>query len=200
MRSPARGTLAVGALVLAGCIFDPHARLEHADLRVVVTNVNPAAAKLSLGVKSTVDPELAFIRVTEIDARSSVELYFPTLPAGRYRMTAREFDAHDAVLRCAAYQEDVDAAESPQDKTFDMVDDVTPCVVEPADTGPALDLDAGVSPGDASGSPGDVRVLPGPDAEGTPPADAQVDPDVQDSRRPDKDMRLRKDADEEESN
>lgn len=221
---------AAAALTVGGCVFDPHARLENADLRVVVNNIDTArAVKVSISALPAGGGPDQFIRSPSVDGRKTLEIYFPTLPPGRYRLEAKEWDAAaEKPIRCAAYKDEVDAAESPQDKTFDMIADEVPCggdtpttdAAPPTpDAGPTVDavaptLDAGpkrdafVKP-DGSMPPPDAAVpvvdaaVPVVDAA-APPVDAAVpvvdaEPD-KDMRRPPgrEDMRVKLDADPEE--
>ena len=210
---------AAAALTVGGCVFDPHARLENADLRVVVNNIDTArAVKVSISALPAGGGPDQFIRSPSVDGRKTIEIYFPTLPPGRYRLEAKEWDAAaEKPIRCAAYGQQVDAAESPQDKTFDMVADEVPCgapattdAAPPTpDAGPTVDavaptLDAGpkrdafVKP-DGSMLPPDAAA-PIPDAAvpdaAAPPPDAEPDKDMR--RPPREDMRVKSDADPEE--
>ena len=202
--------LAALAIGLASCIFDPHGRMDKADLRIVLSSVEGGAAKVTLSVRHIADPEIAFIRGAEPDGRTSIEVYFPTLPAGRYRLTARAFRAAAGdrlvVTRCARFQGEVDAAQSPQAKTFDMKVDAVDCAT--VDGGPvslggdARVPDAGPPPPDAAPQPDDGRARldageSQPDAEATD--DAKVDKDMRHGPPP-RDMRVtpRPDAEEDE--
>ena len=215
-----RRLLAAAALTVGGCVFDPHARLENADLRVVVNNIDTArAVKVSISALPAGGGPDQFIRSPSVDGRRTLEIYFPTLPPGRYRLEAKEWDAAaERPLRCAAYGQQVDAAESPQDKTFDMVADEVPCgggtpttdaappipdagpetdaLGPPADGGPKRD--AFVKPDGSTPTPDAAVPTPDvalPDAA-APPPDAELDKDMR--RPPREDMRVKADADPEE--
>jgi hypothetical protein len=213
---------AAAALTVGGCVFDPHARLDNADLRVVVNNIDTVrAVKVSISVLPVGGGPDQFIRSPSVDGRKTIEIYFPTLPEGRYRLEAKEWDAAaEKPLRCAVYGHQVDAAESPQDKTFDMVADEVPCgaastddaAAPTPDAGPGTDAegpttdagprrDAFVKPDGATLVPDATPPVadatrPGVDAA-PPPPDAEVEDDV---RRPPgrDDMRVKVDADPEE--
>jgi hypothetical protein len=215
-----RRLLAAAALTVGGCVFDPHARLENADLRVVVNNIDTArAVKVSISALPAGGGPDQFIRSPSVDGRRTLEIYFPTLPPGRYRLEAKEWDAAaERPLRCAAYGQQVDAAESPQDKTFDMVADEVPCgggtpttdAAPPIpDAGPETDAlgptadggpkrDAFVKPDGSTPTPDAAVPTPDvalPDAA-APPPDAELDKDMR--RPPREDMRVKADADPEE--
>lgn len=167
-------TLVAGGLALSGCIFDPQARLDNADLHLVVTHVDAAAFRLALSLLPEGGGAAMFLRDPEVEGRDAIELYFPTLPSGRYLLTARELDAHDNVLRCATYRQSVDAAESPQDKTFDMTADRVVCPDPPLTAAPTVDAEPSPPDPDAGADPvADLDAVSGakPDA-GT--ADAAV--------------------------
>jgi hypothetical protein len=215
-----RRLLAAAALTVGGCVFDPHARLENADLRVVVNNIDTArAVKVSISALPAGGGPDQFIRSPSVDGRRTLEIYFPPLPPGRYRLEAKEWDAAaERPLRCAAYGQQVDAAESPQDKTFDMVADEVPCgggtpttdAAPPIpDAGPETDAlgptadggpkrDAFVKPDGSTPTPDAAVPTPDvalPDAA-APPPDAELDKDMR--RPPREDMRVKADADPEE--
>jgi hypothetical protein len=151
------GLWAAAALTVGGCVFDPHARLDNADLRVVVNNIDTArAVKVSISVLPAGGGSDQFIRSPRVDGRKTIEIFFPTLPPGRYRLEAKEWDADaQKPLRCAAYGEEVDAARAPLDTTFDMVADQVPCE--------AVTADAATPPPDAASS-ADAASTPAPDA------------------------------------
>jgi hypothetical protein len=168
------------ALGLGGCFYDPHAELAGVDLHVVVLRLDSQTAEVEVSARAEAPAEATSLtRTLAPDTDGRAEVFVPRLPQGRFVVRARARSASGETLTCATLRRTLDAAAAPHDVTLDMVADAAPCADVP---------DAGTGP-DADGAP-DARRPPG--QEGRPDAGAD------DDRRgpPERDMRLRKDANE----
>jgi hypothetical protein len=159
-----------------GCVYDPHAALAGVDLHVVVLRLDARATLVEVSARSeTPTDSAALARTLAPDPDGRAEVFVPRLPEGRFVLEARARDANGATLACATLDRLLDAAAAPHDVTLDMQADDTPC---------------GESAPPESDAGDDARTPPG--QSGRPDAGPTDD----DDRRlpPDRDMRLRKDA------